>query len=158
MFKRNHISNEWATRIPISKEFHSNPTACKSSDGIDFRVEMSNYDLPQSIESKYSPEKKLFTISFFYISYEDTKELEIDDKISLRIGKHSNRIYQITIHLDKLVIANIISVNLSIINIFKNDKSIADRYKIPLQNYYAAKSAYTNYHDSLLGTMNHAGV
>src|SRR5690606_38131076 len=88
-------------------------------------LHLSTYDVPRSGSSHFDPKTGVLTIEFHYMDDEPYKEKKIEDRISLRYGKHSGKVLAILIPVAK---GNIGEVRLRVTNALeKIDRVLGDQ-------------------------------
>jgi len=70
--------------------------------GVEIKVFISPYDIPEAIGAGYDDKIDRFVIKFRYLSEEPTYEQKQDDVISLKLGKRSSRICEVIIDMKKV--------------------------------------------------------
>lgn len=65
--------------------------------GADITVRMSPYDVPEAVRGYYDEELKRFVIEFRYIGDEPFRQKQKGEHITLRMGRHSGRLYGIEV-------------------------------------------------------------
>jgi hypothetical protein len=70
--------------------------------GVEVKVFLSPYDVPEAVRGTYDKTIKRFVIEFQYISDEPLKRQFYDKYVDLKIGKNSRRLYAIEIDVDAL--------------------------------------------------------
>jgi hypothetical protein len=71
-------------------------------DGVEVTVMMSPYDVPQALRGEYEEKNKRFVIEFRYLGEEDTRDELYNEHVTLRLGKHSGRLYGIELDVDAM--------------------------------------------------------
>jgi hypothetical protein len=78
--------------------------------GVNITVRMSPYDVPEAVRGYYDQALQRFVIEFRYIGDEPLKQEQQGEYITLRIGRHSGRLYGIEVDADAMK-ARAVSVN-----------------------------------------------
>jgi hypothetical protein len=100
---------EW---IKIEPESLGKPET-KMVSGVEIRLLVSPYDLPQQVRGMYDDAIKKFVIDFSYLDSEETKTEKIDKYLTAFAGKNSGRLYKIQIDVDALKVQSV-QLNLGI--------------------------------------------
>jgi len=82
--------------------------------GIDVDVYISPYDIPEAVRGYFDEDLDRFVIEFRYIEDERTEQHPQSEKVTLRLGKYSQRIYAIEIDV-KALKAKAVSLNLNLL-------------------------------------------
>jgi hypothetical protein len=123
----------------------------KTIRGVEVKVFLSPYDVPEALRGAYDEELKRFVIEFQYISDEPLKRRTYDQYVTTRLGRNSNRLYAIEIDVDAMRVE---TVNLSVLVQEKVDGVLAGLIREPIDvrrigNYQLAQQAISNEHDQL---------
>jgi hypothetical protein len=70
--------------------------------GAKIKVFLSPYDVPDAVSGNYDKEIARFVIAFHYVSDEPYFRETLDDTISVRLGKKSQRVLAIEVNVDAL--------------------------------------------------------
>jgi len=95
--------NEWLEVDPqelkkLAKLSH------ETHGGVEIILSLSPYDLPDAVRGLFDKHKDKFIIEFRYIQEEKLRTIgsdELNDLISLRIGRNSGRLYGIEVNVNK---------------------------------------------------------
>lgn len=72
-------------------------------DGVEIIVGLSPYDVPEKVRGYFDEQLSRFVIEFQYFGNGEERETDHeDDHVSLLIGKHSKRLYEIHVDVDRL--------------------------------------------------------
>jgi hypothetical protein len=80
-------------QVPITKE------VSRVVGGVECKVSLSPYDVPQAIRGYEDKEKHWFIIELKYLTEEPIIEKQPDEFTRIEIGRNSNRIYRIKFDL-----------------------------------------------------------
>ena len=88
------------TRSPSSSWIEINPSeydeeTIAQQAGVEFHVFISPYDMPQAVRGGYDANRKLFAIDFKYIGDEPTERQQLDQYVTMHLGKKTRRLYRI---------------------------------------------------------------
>jgi hypothetical protein len=84
-------------RIPLDPEHYAKPSEAKVR-GVAVQVFVSPYDVPTEVTGGFDEKLSRFAIDFQYpLSDEPTEVGQEDGVVTLRVGKHSQRLYRIEI-------------------------------------------------------------
>ena len=124
----------------------------KSRDGVEIIVGLSPYDMPDKVRSRYDDEREVFVIEFKYIGNGESRFPDKQDEtITLIVGEHSKRLYEIQVNVKRLqaksVLIKLLPVGLSEA-IDKLGKEYPDRSRI--QHYEVAKDVISQKSEQLL--------
>jgi hypothetical protein len=131
--------SEW---VPLDAASLS-PARRQRIRGVDITVVMSPYDVPEAVRGQYDEDIHCFVIEFRYMGDEQWVAQKHDDKITLRVGRHSGRLYGIEVNVDALK-AHRINLRLHLPRMVMNAiDSLKDQpLKAPRrENYQVAKDA-----------------
>jgi hypothetical protein len=92
-----HVPEDFATRVPPSSE---------SIGGVQVTVFVSPFDSPTAVRGSFNQQLERFVVEFKYHGNEKT-ELEAHDRIALRLGKKSRRLYAIELDTQALGVSEI---------------------------------------------------
>ena len=70
--------------------------------GVNITVRMSPYDVPEAVRGYYDEELERFVIEFRYIGDEPFRQKQKGEHITLRIGRHSGRLYGVEVNVDAM--------------------------------------------------------
>ncbi|NQU21609.1 MAG: hypothetical protein HQ567_10025 [Candidatus Nealsonbacteria bacterium] len=74
-----------------------------TQDGVEIIVGLSPYDIPDGVRGSKDDQSGRFVIELRYLDNEEEKIAECPGKeVSLIVGKHSKRLYEIHVDVDKL--------------------------------------------------------
>ena len=76
--------------------------ASRKGRGVELRLFLSPYDVPDAVRGRYDSNLGRFVIEFRYIQEEEWERDEHHEYITLRLGKNSRRILGIEIDVDRL--------------------------------------------------------
>lgn len=122
--------------------------------GVRFQVAVSPYFFPERLECEYTPDHGL-VILFKYIDNETAEEewTSPDQIVTLRAGKHSGRLLEAIVHVDKH--------NLDSVEMFLTDKlplaienSLRAKKPELSENYRFAREAVSEYSHQIAQTAN----
>ncbi len=65
--------------------------------GVNITVRMSPYDVPEAVRGYYDEDQERFVIEFRYIGEEPFRRKQKGKHITLRVGRHSGRLYGIEV-------------------------------------------------------------
>ena len=90
---------DWIRLDPIEL----NPGEITDIQGIEVRMALSPYDVPDAVRGGYNEKSKRFVIQFEYLT-DEKKDLRKtgDEHIQVKVGKNSERIYEIEINTKAL--------------------------------------------------------
>ncbi len=71
------------------------------SDGVHISVFVSPYDVPEAVRGCFDEDLNRFVIQFRYLDSEPWKRHAENEFVSLRIGKHSQRLHAIEVDLER---------------------------------------------------------
>ena len=71
------------------------------SDGVHIRLFVSPYDVPEAVRGRFDDDSGKFVIEFRYLDTETWKLEEEDKFVSLRVGKHSQRLHGIEVDVEE---------------------------------------------------------
>ena len=71
---------------------------------------MSPYDVPEAVRGYYDDELQRFVIEFRYINNDEPVKKQRKENLTLRIGRHSNRLYGIEVDV-QAIRGNTVSVS-----------------------------------------------
>jgi len=92
----------------------------KDLHGVKVEVLVSPYDVPQAVRGYFCDGRKFFTIEFRYISSEkEMIEKSLEEHVTVKIGKNSQRLYAISLDMQSLQ-ANSIKLRLEVAETLKN--------------------------------------
>jgi hypothetical protein len=109
----------------------------ESRSGVEFRVFISPYDLPEAVRGFLDDELGRFVIEFRYIGDESSREEPIDEHVTLRLGQHSNRLQAIQLDLQSLDASEVVLRLNEAIN--QAQHTLPPR-RVPTSNYEIARS------------------
>ena len=90
--------NEWV-RLDAEK---LNTPQSQAIRGVNITVRMSPYDVPEAVRGYYDEAQRRFVIEFRYIDDEPLQKKQEGAHITLRIGRHSGRLYGIEVDVDAM--------------------------------------------------------
>jgi hypothetical protein len=73
------------------------PPKHRTIRGVDITLVMSPYDIPDAVRGEYNKDSHRFIIEFRYMSDEPWERSKYNDKVLLRIGRNSGRLYGIEV-------------------------------------------------------------
>jgi len=88
--------------IPINPDNVKTVPAPREGAAVHINLFLSPYDVPEAVRGRYDQNRKKFVIDFQYASEEPTRQETVDDKLSIRLGKHSGRLYEIEVDVDRV--------------------------------------------------------
>ncbi len=77
------------TRVTIKAEEYE-LVGSESQRGL--RIELSPYDLPREVETRYDKEAGVLHIDFQYVDQEEAVQKEMRNSLKMKVGKHSGKI------------------------------------------------------------------
>lgn len=89
-----------------------NPLQKREIRGVKIDVYLSPYDVPEAVRGFYDESIKRFVIEFKYLG-EESKRLQRNKHLELRVGKNSGRLYRIDVDVESLK-AEAVSLNMHI--------------------------------------------
>lgn len=143
------MSNEWLHLDPEELDSERD----EMIQGVEVRVLVSPYDVPEAVRGFYDKHVKRFVIEFQYIGDEPLKRQSFDEYVHLRTGKNSHRLYAIEIAVDALK-ATAVGLRMGVQQeVAKTLDSLVDR---PIDrrrrnNYRVAQTAIANKKEQLFG-------
>jgi len=87
--------------IPIDFEQIEPPSRAQAG-GVEINLFWSPYDVPEAVRGYYDRSLDRFVIEFKYIVDEQTTREHESEPVSLRVGKHSARLYAIEVDVNRL--------------------------------------------------------
>lgn len=121
-------------------------------EGIAIQVFLSPYDVPEAVRGRYDARSKRFVIEFKYIADEERDSKDVDEFVSLGIGRNSERLQDISIDIRALK-ADVVSLRMHLPRLVE---SAIDRFRSqsPLGaregNYRIAKDVVASTKNDLL--------
>lgn len=103
----------------------SSEAIAPEQEGVQINLIMSPFDVPRFMRGSFDAASRRFIIEFKYIGEEPIKRQESDKNITLRVGKHSGRLYGIEVNVEELGV-NAVQLRVHIPKVIDNaiDKQI----------------------------------
>jgi hypothetical protein len=70
--------------------------------GLAYTVFVSPYDVPHAVRGMYDDDDHIFIIEFRYIQDEPIRLMAWDENTTLRLGKHSGRLFGLQVDVDRV--------------------------------------------------------
>ena len=115
--------------------------------GVNITVRMSPYDVPEAVRGYYDKVQRRFVIEFRYIDDEPLQKKQKGEHITLRIGRHSGRLYGIEVDIDAMK-SQAVDLNQAI-----DSLASLPRKRSRHENYEIAKKAITEKKDEIFASL-----
>lgn len=142
---KNHLERKWI-RLSARKYADEVP---EKTQGVEFNVHVSPYDLPDAVRGWFDRERKRFVIEFRYLTDEHTQSRTADQHVTFHVGERSGRVYRIEADVNSLGVDKVQLRMVSAVDTFAHSVGNA----APQDNYQAVKGALSDKSDQLLAAM-----
>lgn len=139
-------ASQWIKIDPVKYDTEQIPT----DSGVEFKVFLSPYDIPEAVRGFYDVAKERFTIQFKYIGNESTETVQRDGPVTFRVGIHSGRLHAIEVDVHSLGVEQ---VGLRIAQALEGLTAHPPAAKVPFENYEVTRSVVGNQRARLLRSL-----